>query len=83
MVKFEQNVKISAPVDTVWEILKNPSTWPLWRDWGMPNMGGPLVTAGGLVFIAAATWGSRPPPAVHGHEGLFVGPPDQRPPSSR
>ncbi|HHY48726.1 MAG TPA: SRPBCC family protein [Alphaproteobacteria bacterium] len=30
MVKFEQNVKISAPVDTVWEILKNPNTWPLW-----------------------------------------------------
>lgn len=30
MVKFEQNVKISAPVDTVWGILKNPNTWPLW-----------------------------------------------------
>jgi hypothetical protein len=30
MVKFEQRVKISAPVDTVWGILKNPSTWPLW-----------------------------------------------------
>ncbi len=23
--------------------------------WGMPNMGGPIVTAGGLIFIAAAT----------------------------
>lgn len=30
MVKFEQHIKINAPVDTVWGILKNPSTWPLW-----------------------------------------------------
>ncbi len=34
---------------------RDKAPWPLWRDWGMPNMGGPLVTAGGLVFIAAAT----------------------------
>jgi hypothetical protein len=30
MVKFEQQIKIDAPVDTVWSILKNPNTWPLW-----------------------------------------------------
>ncbi len=28
--------------------------WPFWFDWGVPSMGGPLVTAGGLVFIGAA-----------------------------
>jgi quinoprotein glucose dehydrogenase len=28
---------------------------PLALNWGMPNMGGPIVTAGGLIFIAAAT----------------------------
>ncbi|WP_372609950.1 alpha/beta fold hydrolase, partial [Halomonas sp.] len=27
--------------------------WPLWLEWGVPNIGGPIVTAGGLVFIAA------------------------------
>jgi quinoprotein glucose dehydrogenase len=27
---------------------------PLALNWGMPNLGGPIVTAGGLVFIAAA-----------------------------
>lgn len=30
MAKFEQRIKISAPVDTVWAILKDPNTWPLW-----------------------------------------------------
>jgi quinoprotein glucose dehydrogenase len=29
-------------------------TVPAWLDWGSPNIGGPIVTAGGLVFIAAA-----------------------------
>ena len=29
--------------------------FPLALNWGMPNMGGPIVTAGGLIFIAAAT----------------------------
>jgi quinoprotein glucose dehydrogenase len=28
---------------------------PLALNWGMPNLGGPIVTAGGLIFIAAAT----------------------------
>jgi quinoprotein glucose dehydrogenase len=27
---------------------------PLALNWGMPNMGGPIVAAGGLIFIAAA-----------------------------
>jgi quinoprotein glucose dehydrogenase len=28
--------------------------WPFWLSWGLPGMGGPLVTASGLVFIGAA-----------------------------
>jgi quinoprotein glucose dehydrogenase len=27
----------------------------MWIAWGAPNLGGPLATAGGLVFIAATT----------------------------
>lgn len=34
---------------------RDKAPWPLWAEWGMPNIGGPLVTAGGLVFIGAAT----------------------------
>jgi quinoprotein glucose dehydrogenase len=34
---------------------RDKAPWPLWFDWGMPNFGGPLVTATGLVFIAATT----------------------------
>jgi quinoprotein glucose dehydrogenase len=34
---------------------RDKAPWPFWFDWGMPNFGGPLVTASGLVFIAAAT----------------------------
>ena len=29
--------------------------WPLWFDYGTPNLGGPLATAGGVVFIGATT----------------------------
>ena len=29
-------------------------TAPAWLDWGSPNIGGPIVTGGGLVFIGAA-----------------------------
>jgi quinoprotein glucose dehydrogenase len=29
-------------------------TAPAWLDWGSPNIGGPMVTGGGLVFIGAA-----------------------------
>jgi len=28
--------------------------WPFWFSWGIPGMGGPLVTRSGLVFIGAA-----------------------------
>jgi len=28
--------------------------WPFWLDWGVPGMGGPIVTGGGLVFIGAS-----------------------------
>ncbi len=40
-----------------WEVplgsLRGLAPWPLWFEWGVPNIGGPIVTAGGLVFIAA------------------------------
>jgi uncharacterized protein YndB with AHSA1/START domain len=29
-VKFQQHVTVDAPVETVWSILTDPSTWPLW-----------------------------------------------------
>ncbi len=34
---------------------RDKAPWPLWFNWGLPNLGGPLVTASGLIFIAAAT----------------------------
>jgi quinoprotein glucose dehydrogenase len=34
---------------------RGKAPWPFWFDIGMPGLGGPLVTATGLVFIAAAT----------------------------
>lgn len=34
---------------------RDKAPWPMWFNWGMPNLGGPLLTATGLVFIAAAT----------------------------
>ena len=34
---------------------RDKAPWPFWFDFGVPNMGGPLVTASGLVFIAATT----------------------------
>jgi len=40
-----------VPVGTT----RDQAPWPLWFDYGMPNMGGPLVTAGGLVFLGATT----------------------------
>jgi quinoprotein glucose dehydrogenase len=33
---------------------RGKAPWPFWWELGMPNFGGPLVTASGLVFIAAS-----------------------------
>jgi quinoprotein glucose dehydrogenase len=42
-----------------WEVTlgttRDQAPWPLWFDNGAPNLGGPLATAGGLVFIGATT----------------------------
>jgi quinoprotein glucose dehydrogenase len=42
-----------------WEIpfgtTRDMAPWPFWLNKGVPNLGGPIVTASGLVFIAAAT----------------------------
>jgi quinoprotein glucose dehydrogenase len=44
---------------TLWEstlgTTRDQAPWPLWFDNGAPNLGGPLATAGGLVFIGATT----------------------------
>ncbi|HEV7489187.1 MAG TPA: pyrroloquinoline quinone-dependent dehydrogenase [Rhodanobacteraceae bacterium] len=34
---------------------RDKAIWPFWSMLGAPNMGGPLTTAGGLVFIGATT----------------------------
>ncbi|MBO9663003.1 pyrroloquinoline quinone-dependent dehydrogenase [Dokdonella sp.] len=34
---------------------RDRAPWPFWNIEGAPNMGGPLTTAGGLVFIGATT----------------------------
>ena len=34
---------------------RDKAPWPFWYTEGAPNMGGPLVTAGGLIFIGATT----------------------------
>ncbi|MEE9606756.1 MAG: pyrroloquinoline quinone-dependent dehydrogenase, partial [Myxococcota bacterium] len=34
---------------------RDQAPFPLWFDLGAPNLGGPIATAGGLVFIAATT----------------------------
>jgi quinoprotein glucose dehydrogenase len=42
-----------------WEVTlgttRDQAPWPLWFELGAPNLGGPLATAGGLVFIGATT----------------------------
>lgn len=30
LVKFEQRANIDAPIETVWAIVSDPKTWPLW-----------------------------------------------------
>jgi quinoprotein glucose dehydrogenase len=34
---------------------RDVAPWPLWGLQGMPNVGGPLTTAGGLIFIGATS----------------------------
>lgn len=34
---------------------RDQAPFPMWLPWGSPNLGGSLVTAGGLVFIGATT----------------------------
>jgi len=42
-----------------WEVslgtTRDQAPWPLWFSLGAPNLGGPLATAGGVVFIGATT----------------------------
>ncbi len=47
-----------ATGEKVWEVpfgtTRDAAPFPFWLSWGMPSMGGPIVTASGLVFIAAS-----------------------------
>jgi quinoprotein glucose dehydrogenase len=44
--------------DVAWRVpfgtTRGLAPWPFWLEWGVPSMGGPLLTASGLVFIGAA-----------------------------
>jgi quinoprotein glucose dehydrogenase len=33
---------------------RGQAPWPFWLRWGVPGMGGPILTGGGLVFVGAA-----------------------------
>jgi quinoprotein glucose dehydrogenase len=48
-----------ATGDVLWEstlgTTRDQAPFPLWLALGSPNLGGPIVTAGGLVFIGATT----------------------------
>ncbi|WP_240334250.1 pyrroloquinoline quinone-dependent dehydrogenase [Sphingobium estronivorans] len=35
--------------------LRDTAPFPLWFNWGVPSLGGPTITASGLVFIGATT----------------------------
>jgi len=67
-----------------WEVTlgttRDRAPWPIWRKLGTPNLGGPITTASGLVFIGATTdfylrafstetgeelWKTRLPTAAH------------------
>ena len=43
--------------EVLWESVlgttRDAAPWPLWLRYGAPNLGGSIVTAGGLIFIAA------------------------------
>jgi quinoprotein glucose dehydrogenase len=44
--------------EVIWEVpfgtTRGRAPWPFWIRFGMPSMGGPIVTASGLVFVGAA-----------------------------
>lgn len=48
-----------AKGERLWEVplgsTRDVAPFPLWFDWGVPNIGGSLLTASGLVFIGATT----------------------------
>ena len=45
--------------EILWEIplgsTRGQAPWPLWFNIGVPNLGGPLITSTGLIFISATT----------------------------
>jgi quinoprotein glucose dehydrogenase len=45
--------------EVLWEstlgTTRDQAPWPLWLAYGAPNLGGSIVTAGGVVFVAATT----------------------------
>ncbi len=45
--------------EILWDVpfgtTRDMAPFPIWRKLGVPNIGGPIVTASGLVFIGAAT----------------------------
>ena len=45
--------------ERLWEVplgsTRDMAPFPLWFDWGVPNMGGSVLTATGLIFIGATT----------------------------
>jgi len=45
--------------ERMWEVplgsTRDMAPFPLWFDWGVPNMGGSVITASGLAFIGATT----------------------------
>lgn len=43
-----------VPLGTTRDMIAQKAKVPISKAWGTPNLGGPIVTAGGLVFIAAA-----------------------------
>ncbi len=48
-----------ASGELLWQVplgtTRDLAPWPLWLDTGTPNLGGPLITASGVVFIGATT----------------------------
>ncbi|HEU4427363.1 MAG TPA: PQQ-binding-like beta-propeller repeat protein, partial [Myxococcota bacterium] len=74
----------TATGEKKWEVTlgttRDRAPWPIWRKLGTPNLGGPITTASGLVFIGATTdfylrafstetgeelWKTRLPTAAH------------------